>query len=382
MLPSGAAGLLYFIAIVITSLPKERRHRYNVFYYTHVIVGSLFLFLICIHARTHFCFLLPGLNLWLLDWMTRLRWLRKGNVEARLEDAGNGWYRIRLPPRNRRKSCDDDARMEPLQAFYLNFPSVSKLQCHAFTAAAIGDVSQGPIFLFCRADGKKDAKLAKEWTWKLAASITGPTSPAEGVSCPSTNSLPLRLEGPYVTPCEPLFVAVRVFCLVGGTGITGAISLAHAWMQRRGHEHGARFRIVWTVRERAAADLADITELRAQMGARARNMEFIVHVSSEAGRIDATGCLQKFMEPATLLELANEMGTHAAGEDAILEKGVEGGAGRTTGVRPEGTDWIYCSGPVGLLDVTDAACLKFQHQVGSRSRGVRSLGWYCAKWEV
>ena len=57
----------------------------------------------------------------------------------------------------------------PLQTYYLNFPSISKYQCHAFTASAVSTPSEGPIFLFRRSEGKKQKKLDKEWTWELGA---------------------------------------------------------------------------------------------------------------------------------------------------------------------------------------------------------------------
>ena len=165
VLASGMLGWLIMIAITITSLRMLRRSNYNLFYYFHIIGGSLFFFLICVHANTNFYFLLPGLVLWILDWAMRLRWLKRNTVESSLDNAGNGWYRIRIPAI---PSGGEKGREQPLQHYHLNFPSVSSLQCHAFTASSVGSIDQVPTFLFRRSEGKKEEKLLKEWTWKLS----------------------------------------------------------------------------------------------------------------------------------------------------------------------------------------------------------------------
>ena len=90
----------------------------------------------------------------------------------------------------------------------------------------------------------------------------------------------LRLEGPYLTPSAPVFVAARVLCLVGGTGVTGALSLGRAWLRHRADETHALFRLVWTVRTAEAARLAEVE------GA-------YPHTTVRAARTDVM-CLQSF----------------------------------------------------------------------------------------
>ena len=391
MLPSGAFGLIVFIAIVVTSLPSQRRARYNCFYYTHVVSSVLFFFLISIHASTDFYFLLPGLVLWLADWAARLRWLQKSKVEALLENAGEGWYRIRLPiAATARDSGALEARgPPPLQAFYLNFPSVSKLQCHAFTAAAVGSAAEGPTFLFRRAEGKKQKKLDKEWTCKLGELVAGPSNAKELRS----TSLSMRLEGPYITSAEPVHLARRVLCLVGGTGITGALSLAQTWLRHRGGERSARFRLVWTVRTAETARVAEVEALQAQINANAVSMEIVVHVSRTLGRVDPVACLASFFEPTELLAPVRGPMTQQKPCDEVA-RGMDEKDGKALVQRPEpseATGWVYCSGPSGLLDATDGACLDLSRRLRA-SRGasgapprtgtVSKLDWYCAKWEV
>ena len=167
---------------------------YNMFYYTHIICSILFFFFTAVHASTDFYFLLPGLVLWIVDWIVRVRWITKNGVEGKLEDAGNGWYRITLPVLSKAVVGKEkkEREREPLQAYYLNFPAVSKLQCHAFTASSVGTDTQGPKFLFRKSEGKKQKKLDKEWTWKLGELVRSSANESEVVSR-STMSLKVSL---------------------------------------------------------------------------------------------------------------------------------------------------------------------------------------------
>ena len=384
VLISGVVALLCFLVIVVTSLPKQRRVRYNVFYYTHVILGSFFSYLVCVHASTDFYFLLPGLILWLVDWATRLRWLRKNTVTARLENAGHGWYRIRLPSPLGTESCEKAVK-KPLQAYYLNFPTVSKLQCHAFTASAVGGVDCGPTFLFRRAEGKKEKKLGKEWTWKLGSLVESASSAPEDVALPSM-TLPLRVEGPYETPSEPLFVASRVLCLVGGTGITGALSLADTWLHHRAREEGARFRILWTVRTQEAARVAEVDALREQMATLSSNMDVVVYVSREAGRLEPAAELASFFESAEAPVPVRRPVAECGDSDQVVDGKAAEKVPTTAVMKKLPSGWVYCSGPAGLLHVTDVACLNLDRSLRIRSKsqdfGLTRLDRYCAKWEV
>ena len=379
VLPTGAISLVLFIILVITSLPSQRRARYNLFYYTHIVAGSLIFVLASIHASTDFYFLLPGLVLWLGDWAARLRWLRKSKTEAVLEDAGQGWYRIRLRHCLRRSQSQEVAQEQPLQSYYLNFPTISKLQCHAFTAASVGSTTEGPSFLFRRAEGKKQPKLDKEWTWKLGQLVESQRT--NGTDKHASTTLALRLEGPYVTPAAPFLLATHVLCLVGGTGITGALSLAQVWRQQRASERNARFRIVWTIRTVEAAQIDELEDLRRLVDTGCTNIDVVTHVSSQAGRINPMGCLQSFFGSAA----SDKGATQHIGESKASDA-------HRHDMREDAVGWVYCSGPGGLLEAADAACLDLRREIRSAnsvkqpdtssSLAIKDFNWYCAKWEV
>ena len=191
-LPTGMFSFLLILLMVITSLPPIRRSSYNTFYYTHVI-SSICLFIVAsIHASTDFYFLLPGLLLWVYDWMRRIQTGLRTKISTKLEDAGNGWFRVQLPPL-KPNPTDEKLKTNPLETYYLNFPSVSRFQVHALTAAATGSSNAGPTFLFQRATGKKQPSLDKEWTWKLASKASTSNEKDKSLQldvCPSQNSSP------------------------------------------------------------------------------------------------------------------------------------------------------------------------------------------------
>lgn len=337
------------IAIVITSLPKIRRVAYNTFYYFHVIGGILFLALISFHASSDFYCILPGLLLWTYDIGVRYTTLLQPKIKATLEDAGNGWYRIVLPP-SESSLVSDDAVEHPLQTYYLNVPSVSKLQNHAFTANKVGTSERGAELLFRRADGKKPKRLDQEWTWKVAGLLDQGTT---------SQSIEVRKEGPYIPAVSRMFEATDIICITGGTGLTGAYSIADYWLTHRRMDRTSSFKLVWTVREASVADLHEVHNLRERI-AHVENMSLVVHISSEGGRLDPGSYLTSFFEAST--RNAEELDKEARG----YRRG-----------------WVYCSGPEGLLDVTEAACVEFESGLRcSASPFVNKLDWYIARWQV
>lgn len=364
VLPSGMIAFLLMLVITLTALPVLRRKSYNTFYYAHVICSVFVFIATCVHASTDFYFLLPGLLLWIADWGWRVSHALSTRVEAVIENAGNDWYRVRLPSSVYAGSPADGEKAvsNPLQTYYLNFPSISRIQVHAFTAAGV-ESSTGPYFLLQKSGAKKQKKLDKEWTWKLAALVSQRAS--------MRKSLDVRVEGPYVPHVPELWEADNVLCVAGGTGITGALCLANWWLSTRAGNAGDRrskFRLVWSVRNRETAELDEVVELRRRIEETA-NSGFRLHVSAGNGRLDAERCLEEFcFDP----------------DRPILEESKEGTATEST----RGKTWVYCSGPDGLLEATETACIKVEKEIrrskkkqAARGR-VETLEWYIARWSL
>lgn len=192
VLPTGAAaGIVLIPTMLIAALPIIRRKNYNVFYYIHIIFAVLVLVLLCLHASTNFYFVLPGLLLWVYDWAHRLRRALFYRKAISVENAGNGWYRMRLLHIGASTASDiSDAEKalsvreatakqeHPLETYYIRLRSISAIQIHPFTAVAPASSSSGPVLLFQKSPEKKKAiASAAEWTWKLGAMVDTSASP-------------------------------------------------------------------------------------------------------------------------------------------------------------------------------------------------------------
>ena len=328
---------LMILLIVVTSLPVVRRRSYNTFYYTHIICSSLIFVLTSIHASTDFYFLLPGLLLWILDWMYRLFLGKEGglrkNVTGTLEVAEGGWYRLTYPVAVR-SSIYSNSNLEnqayddhPLQTYHVNIPSVSRIQSHAFTAAKIGSRTSGPVILFQRAPARsaktKQEKVAKEWTWKLgsvAGSIPEVTANELHADHPARVDIPCRLEGPYIPrEVQEFQDADKIICIVGGTGITGAYSLAECWLENRAQSSNAQFVLFWTVRHRESACLSEWQNLEQHVSG-TNNIRLKLHVSLESGKLNIAQALRTELTSSDL-----------TGEQAV----------------PDSRAWVYASGQEG-----------------------------------
>ncbi|KAK1820890.1 hypothetical protein LTR12_004761 [Friedmanniomyces endolithicus] len=361
VLPTGVFSFVLILVVTITALPALRRSSYNTFYFIHVVFAALILILTSIHASTNFYFLLPGLLLWLADWVWRLRHSLSTKEEAIVENASNGWTRVRLPSEHALSANDGEKGANALSTlstpvlatYYVNFPSISKLQVHPFTAASTGSAGTGPVLLFRRGPERKKAKkTAKEFTWAVAATAADKTS----AGTPST--LKVRVEGPYTSSIPEASHADHLLLLAGGTGITGALDIANWWAAKFGSvvDHSKSLRLVWSIREEEVERVQEVQDLQITMAV-FRNMEFVVHASGKLGRLDPEKQLATF--------LASRVGT-----------GGGGGA------------WVYVSGPEGLLADAETACVRKAKEMRRGSAGdsagtmMGKLDWYIARWSL
>jgi hypothetical protein len=364
---NGIAILLVMIVIVLTSIPIIHRRAYNTFYYFHLFCSISIFIGASLHASTDFYLLFPGLVLYITDLAMRAftgetsGWHSK--VKAMIENAGADWYRITLVHWELENTDGSDtceplteksiSISDPLKHYYLNIPAISKLQNHAFTAAVPSFSNSGPVFLFQRSGGQNQKKLDKEWTWKLGALVSDPYQ---------TMELDLRLEGPYVPRDIGFKTASHILCIVGGTGLTGAYSLAVWWLETRALTDDSTFTFVWSIRNKESASLGEWQKLENKAASTPR-LELITHVSSENGRLD----------PAMHVN-------RALGSDAVLPSPHSVDEKQSTSKE---TVWVYSSGPDGLINATEDACVKAGREVrAGRKKKIGEIAWYMAKWEV
>ncbi|KAM0340360.1 hypothetical protein ACHAPU_010496 [Fusarium lateritium] len=341
----GIAAILPVLVILVTSMPWVRRRHYNLFYFSHVILGALILIASSLHASTNFYLLLPGLFLWIIDWIRRLFFGETSGlaskVPALLEIAENGWLRVSLLPTKTFTG-------QPLSYYYLNFPSVSRLETHAFTAISHPSNNGGPVFLIQPTTGKAKGGLKNEWTRKLRALVGHDTT---------TLRLNARVEGQYPVVDPNFTSASHIVCIVGGSGLTGALSLAHWWLEM--HRPNSRFDLIWSVRQRESTRLAEWQYLEG----RAKTVSGLVvraHISSESGRLDAGQALRLAVST----------------RDSVAPAA-------------QGQAWVYSSGPPALLSATQKSCVTMQKEIRGGTREgyekgwtVQDLTWHMARWEV
>ncbi|KAH7009741.1 ferric reductase like transmembrane component-domain-containing protein [Ilyonectria destructans] len=368
---TGAAAIVFMIIITLTALPYIRRRFYNVFYYCHIVTSICIFAAASIHASTDFYLLLPGLFLWIVDWGLRLFGGDAQGLHSSLvatgEDAGNGWYRISLPTMSKTASDEhsDLAAIEtavplgsPLAYYYLIVPTISRLQNHAFTAAIPGSAGSGPVFLFQRAQRKNGKALEKEWTWKLAAKLSG---------FGRETGLKVRVEGPYQPRDIRFKTASHIICVVGGTGITGACSLAFWWLKARSMDTNTMFTLIWTVRNRDMVNIKEWHEL-GDIARSTSNLKIMAHISSEDGRLNPSVHIRQHL--------------------GLTEKAA-GLSGTEVGQGAGNSAWVYSSGPDSLIQATETACVEARREmkalaktVGNEPAQTQKLDWYMAKWEV
>ncbi|KAH7144769.1 hypothetical protein DER46DRAFT_630229 [Fusarium sp. MPI-SDFR-AT-0072] len=345
---TGIAAFLPILAVLVTSLPYIRRQHYNLFYYTHIICGLIIFVASCIHASTDFYLLLPGLLLWIGDWLRRVFFGETKGLStkavATLENIGGSWIRISLPVKSSAQQMTEKPvpTCEPLLYYYLNAPAVSRFQIHAFTAAASASASHGPRFLLQRVSGKPQKRLDKEWTWKLGALVP---------NVQDSRDLEIRLEGPYRINDASYINASHILCVVGGTGVTGALSLARWWLDA-GSVNG-RFTLIWTLRTREPLEIKEWTDLT-DMATTNSSLEIRSHISSENGRLDTALILRE------AFKVHNAMAADASGDG-----------------------WVYSAGPNALIKATERSCIEVRKDLmRSRKSGdqgawaLKDLSWY------
>ena len=158
-----------------------------------------------------------------------------------------------------------------------------------------------------------------------------------------------RIEGPYSPPTLELFAADHVLLLAGGTGITGAISIAQWWASRSRDAlaPSRTLHLIWTVRDGGVARVKEVDDVRI-LAEHMSNMTVDIHVSSEAGRLLPNVEIDRFIN-------SKQQG----GERC----------------------WVYASGPTGLLKDAETACIEQRKLLGRKGKG-GSIDWYVASYST
>ncbi|WOL09976.1 hypothetical protein Cni_G18730 [Canna indica] len=206
---AGEIALLAGLALWAMTFPRIRRKMFELFYYTHHLY-VVFLFFYLMHVGiSHFCYILPGVYLFMVD-----RYLRflQSRSKARLVSA-------RLLPSeaielNFAKSTG--LAFEPLSTVFINVPSVSSLQWHPFTVSSSSNLEPERLSVIIKKEGS--------WTQKLYRTLASPLP---------QDRLQASVEGPY-GPVSKNFLRYESLILVsGGSGITPFIAIIRELIYQR-----------------------------------------------------------------------------------------------------------------------------------------------------
>lgn len=146
-----------------------------------------------------------------------------------------------------------------------------------------------------------------------------------------------------------MYDADHIIIMAGGTGVTGALSIGKWWATESNVSAANKsFSLIWTIRERSMARLAEWEELHSVAEGNA-NMALSIRVSSEDGRFSPD------------VELGNFIASRRCQEKRI---------------------WVYISGPDGLMESAEMACIKYRTVLRSLETGRSDLHWYAAKYST
>jgi ferric-chelate reductase len=137
---------------------------------------------------------------------------------------------------------------------------------------------------------------------------------------------------------------------VGGTGITGALSLADWWLSQQSTtlDTQQRFKIVWSIRDVKMADLAEIRTLQDRLQRVQHTADIQIHVSSQSGRLQPGLIVDNFVE---------------AQQDSA------------------GSTFVYISGPEGLATGAEEACVRQKRRLRQQN-GTKEITWHNATFTV
>ncbi|CAL9108838.1 unnamed protein product [Musa textilis] len=205
----GEMAILAGLIMWATTFPRIRRKMFELFFYTHQLYIA-FLFFYMLHVGvSHFCVILPGVYLFMVD-----RYLRFLQSRAKVRLVSARLFPSESIELNFAKS--PGLAFEPLSVVFINVPGVSSLQWHPFTVSSSSRLEPERLSVIIKKEGS--------WTQKLYRTLSSPV-PQE--------RLDVSVEGPY-GPVSKNFLRYDSLILVsGGSGITPFISIIRELIYRR-----------------------------------------------------------------------------------------------------------------------------------------------------
>jgi len=136
--------------LVITSLPWFRRHKFELFYKTHVFLSIPFMIFIHLHFQAMIYYVAPGMAAYSLDKLVWCCCARRSSCKiGSVKETAPGFIRLEI-------ACQ--RQFEEGQWVQICIPAISKLEWHPMSIASAPGHSTITI----------DIKVVGDWTAKLA----------------------------------------------------------------------------------------------------------------------------------------------------------------------------------------------------------------------
>ncbi|GAB9476243.1 hypothetical protein Gpo141_00013311 [Globisporangium polare] len=216
----GELALLIFVVIGITSIPWVRRKMYNLFYYVHQLFVLSVVFLV-MHWEPSIWWLVPTFALYVIS-----RSLSSANsfTPVQVKEFTTLDHDIVKIVINRSAGRDGDYKVG--QFVYLNVPSVSKLQWHAFTIGSSPRTSATSLTILLKSLG--------DWTKDLVE---------YSEECKRNSVLPTVFVDGYYGASLEMYDEYPTLCLVGGgISVTPLFAILENLVAKLSHHESVRHR--------------------------------------------------------------------------------------------------------------------------------------------
>lgn len=211
-LPGGIA-LLSGMIMWLTSIKPIRRKFFELFYYTHHLY-VVFIVFFALHTNDrHFCTVLSGIFLFLLDRF--LRFLQSGRTVKILSARILPCKAVELT-----LSRHPGLKYVSTSVILLKIPVISRLQWHPFSITSSSSVDKDRISVMIKCQG--------EWTERLYNFIY-----ASHISKIRDVSLSASVEGPYGPDSNYFLRYDSLLLIAGGSGVTPFLSILQEIMSQQ-----------------------------------------------------------------------------------------------------------------------------------------------------
>ncbi|CAK4136211.1 unnamed protein product [Aphanomyces euteiches] len=222
----GLVAFICFLTMTVLSIEPIRRRWYETFYYHHRVASVIGLVFVLLHSKTvQYAMILP-LVIYVLSGLFRFRAFFN-RFDASIKVHGTNIMLLKLPVTPQTTKWATTAN--PCAFFWVNVPSVSRLEWHPFSAIVTPD---GQSIAFCM-----KAPTPKGFVAKVVLQAIQATD-----SC----KLSIVVGGPYGKPALDVNNYANLVLIAGGIGVTPMVNLIN---QFRHSQSKTLLHLVWVVRE-------------------------------------------------------------------------------------------------------------------------------------